>query len=121
MKTEKLIRKIANATGIVVALVVCGLAFHYYVRLLLLEQTVVAVVPGKWVWVECQTPQFSATIDQVGVSGVTISVGAPLPIGLPCKQLGIIALGNGKYFFPFRTVLALRQQNKVIWSNPNSI
>lgn len=118
---ERLARNAARAIAIGVTVAACALAFHYYIRLRLLEHTVVVVVPGKWVWVECRTQLFSATIEEVSMSGIVVSVDAPLPVGLPCNELGITAQGDGKYFFPFRTVLGLTVNGDRIWSNPNSM
>jgi hypothetical protein len=114
-------RNAARAIAIAVTVAASGLLFHYYIRLRLLEHTVVVVVPGKWVWAECRTRLFSATIEEVSISGIMVSVDAPLPVGLPCNKLGITAQGDGKYFFPFRTVLGLTVNGDRIWSNPNSM
>lgn len=79
------------------------------------------VIPGKWVWVECRTLPFVATIEEVRVSGITVSVVAPLPAELRCDELGITAQGGNKYFFPIRTVLGLQIDDHRVWSNPYSM
>jgi hypothetical protein len=117
----KSIRAGAQLLAIAVTVAACALVFHYYIRLRLLEHTAVVLVPGKWVWVECRMPSFSATIEEVRTSGVMVSAGVPLPVGLPCHDLGILAQSDGKYFFPFRTVLGLEVDGHRIWSNPNSM
>lgn len=114
-------RNAARAFAIAVTFAACALIFHYYIRLRLLEHTVVVVVPGKWVWVECRTRLFSATIEDVRLSGIVVSVDTPVPVGLPCNDFGITAQGVNKYFFPFRTVLGLTVNGEKIWSNPNSL
>lgn len=105
---------------IVLAVVVStlALAFHYHVRLRLLEHRVVVIHPGKWVWLECQTLSFPATIEEVTTSGIVVSVGASSPKGLPCTIVGIAARGEGRYFLPFPTVLGVRVGEQERWSNP---
>lgn len=98
-----------------------ALAFHYHVRLRLLEHQVVVIQPGKWVWVECQTDEFSATIEEVTISGVVVTVANPSPKGLPCKALDIAARGEHRYFLPFRTLAGVRVGEQEKWSNLFSI
>lgn len=114
-----------NAARIVGRMIIFGvlvstlaLAFHYHVRLRLLEHRVVLIHPGKWVWVECQTHAFAATIEEVTTSGIVVSVGAAAPEGLPCTIVGIAARGEGRYFMPFPTVLGVRVGDQEKWSNP---
>lgn len=109
--------------AIAVALIVAisGLFFHYYIRLRVLQHTPLIVIPGKWVWVECRTLPFAATIEEVSVSGIMVSTVAPLPPELRCDELGITAHGDNKYFFPIRTVLGLQIDDRRVWSNPYSM
>jgi hypothetical protein len=107
--------------AIAVAVSTVALAFHYYFRLRLLEHEVVVIQPGKWVWVECQTNEFSATIEEVTITGILVSVAASSPKGLPCEAIGIAASGEHKYFLPFQTLLGVRVGNQEKWSNLLSI
>jgi hypothetical protein len=77
------------------------------------------VIPGKWVWVECQIQPFAATIEEVRASGIMVSVATPA--GLDCNELGIIAQGDNKFLLPFRTVHELRIDGHGVWSNPYSM
>jgi hypothetical protein len=117
----KVARMATRAIAIAVIVAISGLVFHYYIRLRVLEHTPLVVIPGKWVWVECRTLPFAATIEEVRVSGIMVSVVAPLPAQLPCNELGIIAQGNNKYFLPIRTVLGLQIDDHRVWSNPYSM
>ena len=99
-----------------VVLALAGFA-HYQVWLRSFEGTPVTVVPGKWVWVECHTEPFQATIERVGWDGVTIR-SEENTIGLPCPSVGISSLSDGRYFFPFRTVLEVEHKERYRWINP---
>jgi len=107
--------------AIAVAVSTVAPAFHYYARLRLLEHKVVVIQPGKWGWVECQTKEFSATIDEVTISGILVSVAASSPKGLPCEAIGIAASREHEYFLPFQTLLGVRVGNQEKWSNFLSI
>ncbi|MYN17804.1 hypothetical protein GTP81_13660 [Rugamonas sp. FT107W] len=109
----------ALAVALIVA--ISGIFFHYYIRLRVLEHTPLVVIPGKWVWVECRTLPFAAIIEEVRVSGIMVSVVAPLPTELRCDELGITAQGDNKYFLPIRTVLGLQIDDHRVWFNPYSM
>lgn len=100
------------------ALSTLALAFHYHVRLRLLEHRVVVIHPGKGVWVECQTLSFPATVEEVTTSGIVVSVDASAPKGLPCTAVSIAARGEHRYFLPFRTLLGVTVGAQEKWSNP---
>lgn len=95
---NKCARKLAGVIAISVAVSTLSLAFHYYARLRLLEHKAVLVQPGKWVWVECQTDNFAASIEEVNASGIVVFVGATSSKGLLCKAAGITARGEHRYF-----------------------
>jgi len=107
--------------AVVVAVSMLALTFHYQMRLRLLEHRVVVIQPGKWVWVECQTDEFSATIEEVTTSGIVVFVAAPSPKGLPCKAVDIAARGERRYFLPFQTLGGVRVGEQEQWTNPFSI
>jgi hypothetical protein len=107
--------------AIVSTVAIAAILAHYYVRLGLLKQTTVVILAGKWVWVECQTRPFTATLEEVNTDGITVSVGAPLPTGLPCNHLGVTSQGGNRYFLPFRTVFGLEVDGRRMWSNPYSM
>ena len=118
---NKAARNLGCMIAIGVAVSTSALAFHYPFRLRLLEHRVVVIEPGKWVWVECQTDEFSATIEEVTTSGIVVFVAAPSPKGLPCKAVDIAARGERRYFLPFRTLLGVRVGEQGEWTNPFSI
>ena len=114
----KPLRIAMRAIAVVVIVVAAALAFHYHVRLRLLENRPLVVVPGKWVWVECQTMPFVATIEEVGINGVVLTETANLRAKLPCEEVGIIERGGNRLYFPFRAMLGLEIDGRRIWSNP---
>lgn len=118
---HKFARNLGLAILALVAVSILGLVFHYWVRLTRLEHTAVFIYPGKGVWVECQTHGFPATIEEVTASGILVSVGVPLPSGLPCAATEVVARGERSYFMPFRTVLGVKVDGQEVWSNPFSI
>lgn len=118
MKTA---RNLGYILAIAVVLLMLALAFHYQMRLRLLEHSAVVIQPGKWVWVECQTHEFSATIEEVTTSGIVVFVAAPPPKGLPCKAVDITARDEHRYFLPFRTLLGVKIGEQEKWANPFSI
>ena len=105
---------ITIAIPLVVALAILS---HYQVWLRSFTGEAVTVIPGKWVWVECHTQPFKASIESIGLDGVTIESQGAVS-GLPCPSVGISSLGNNRYFFPFRTILAVKQGERYRWRNP---
>jgi len=112
------IRNAIRALAILVAVPTLALAVHYYVRLHLMIHSTVDIEPGKWVWVECETHRFSATIDDVTVSGIVVRTGVGQPQGMPCEVVGVTVTGDRHYFMPFRTVLGINVNERRVWSNP---
>jgi hypothetical protein len=115
---NKAARTLGYTIALSVAVLTLALTFQYHVRLRLLEHRTVVIQPGKWVWVECQTQAFSATIEEVTAFGIVVSVAAPPPEGLPCTVTNIAARGERRYFMPFRTLLEVRVGEQEKWSNP---
>jgi len=112
---------VRHASRVIAALLVAavlGLAFHYYVRPVSLKRQAVVIEPGKWVWVECETQPFSATLEHVRASGIIVSVAPPLPKGLPCEAVGLVARDSRTAFLPFRTIRAIQVNGQRAWSNP---
>lgn len=107
-----------RSLAILVAVLALALAVHYYVRLHLMTHSAVIIEPGKWIWVECETHRFSATIDDVTVSGIVVHTETGQPQGLPCDAVGVTVTGDHRYFMPFRTVLGISVNEQRIWSNP---
>jgi hypothetical protein len=117
----KFARKLGLTIAALLTISTSSLAFHYYGRLKLLEHTAVLIHPGKWVWVECQTHGFPATIEEVTASGIVVAVGTQSPVGLPCQATAVIAQGDRRYFMPFRTVMVVMVNGQEAWSNPFSM
>lgn len=112
----KVRRALRLITGALVGLLVLVVA-HYQLWLRSFEGADVTVKPGKWVWVECKTQPFSARLEILGLSGVTLSSDLVLP-GIPCAAVGVTSLGAGKYFFPFQTILSVEAAGRFPWKNP---
>lgn len=110
-----------RALAILVAVLALALAVHYYVRLHLMTHSAVIIEPGKWVWAACETHRFSATIENVTLSGLVLRTETGQPHGLPCEVVGVTVTGDHRYFMPFRTVLGISVSERRIWSNPFSM
>lgn len=94
-----------------------ALIFHYQVWLRTLQGEEVTIWPGKWVAVECHTPSFKGTIESIDLSGLSIKSHTNVS-ELPCHAVGIYSLGNNRYYFPFRTVIAVSKDGRFRWKNP---
>lgn len=105
------VRNAVRALAILVAVPAPALTVHYYVRLHFMAHSAVVIEPGKWVWVECQTHRFTATIDDVTVSGIIVRTEAGQPQGLHCEIVGV---GDHRFFMPFRTVSAINVNERLM-------